>query len=502
MPATLDPETILQHLDHVLASAEFTGATRLQAFLRFIVQEDLAGRGAQLKETLIASNVYGRPVDYDPRIDSVVRVDASKLRQRLSQYYAIEGALDPLRISVPKGSYHPLVEFTQSPPSPKSLLWRNAFFVAVTLFFGVGILSWQRLQQPAAPNLMRLRTERLTEASAFSNSITVSQDGSFVVYSSDRDGGGLLNLWRQPLNGGTHLRLTSGKFNHEMPTLSPDGKTLIFRIDQNGGTLARMPASGGPEERIRNSEGGRDPRFSPKDSRILYWIPADEHTIDYGRVFLARLESISSIAPSKLFGDFAHAARPIWSDKASHVLALGTWQSNIPDKEFDAWLLEVQGINSKGAPKKTGLFPALKQAGLSPPLSLRPLIEVGEWSGGWLYITVPAGESMDLFRIRLRPEKGVVEGPFERITAGMASGFVGGHRMAGNGDMVFVRQESSSDLFSVEVPSSGKVSEQLRKHNIDSGRISRPVVHPSGTVGAWELRGNSPEEKPWFLKGG
>jgi len=384
-------------------------------------------------------------------------------------------------------------------PAHLASLVRSALFVALITLFGVGIVSWQRLQQPAAPNLMRTRINRLTEASAFSNSMTVSQDGAFVVYSSDRDGGGLLNLWRQPLNGGTPSRLTSGKFSHEMPTLSPDGKILIFRIDQDGGTLARMSAGGGPVERIRNSEGGRDPRFSPKDSRILYWIPADEQTIDYGRVLLARLESISSIAPLKLFGDFAHAARPIWSDTASHVLALGTWQSNIPQKEFDAWVLEVQGIDSKGVPKKTGLFQALKQAGLSPPLSQRPWIEASEWRGGWLYLTVPVGEAMDLFRIRLRPETGVVEGPFERVTAGTGSGLVGGHRMAPNGDMVYARQESSADLFSVEVPSSGKVSGQLRKHTNDSGRINRLVIHASGTVGAWELRGNSAEEKPWFF---
>ena len=179
-------------------------------------------------------------------------------------------------------------------------------------------------------------------------------------------------------------------------------------------------------------------------------------------------------------------------------LALGTWQSNIPQKEFDAWVLEVQGIDSKGVPKKTGLFQALKQAGLSPPLSQRPWIEASEWRGGWLYLTVPVGEAMDLFRIRLRPETGVVEGPFERVTAGTGSGLVGGHRMAPNGDMVYARQESSADLFSVEVPSSGKVSGQLRKHTNDSGRINRLVIHASGTVGAWELRGNSAEEKPWF----
>src|SRR5262249_14142377 len=150
-------------------------------------------------------------------------------------------------------------------------------------------------------------------------------------------------------------------------------------------------------------------------------------------------------------GDFAHAAYPLWSEDGKYVLTLGTWHSDVPEKEFDAWIVEIEGSHSKGSPKKTGLFPALRAKKLYRTLGERPRIEVADWRDGWLYLTLPAGEGMDLFRIRLRPDVGTIQGDPQRLTVG--AGSVRGPRVAKDGKIAFARTDIAYDLFSLAVPS-------------------------------------------------
>jgi TolB-like protein len=97
------------HLEKVLASPCFARNERLSRFLRFIVERHLEGQDRELKETLIAIQVFGRKPDYDPKLDSIVRTEATRLRARLAEYYAGEGSSDPITIEMPKGAYVPVV---------------------------------------------------------------------------------------------------------------------------------------------------------------------------------------------------------------------------------------------------------------------------------------------------------------------------------------------------------------------------------------------------------
>ncbi|CAM5776642.1 hypothetical protein LMIY3S_05630 [Labrys miyagiensis] len=94
-------------LERIRSSEVFSGSERLCAFLLFIVEETLAGRGASLKEAVIGNEVYRRGPAYDPRIDSAVRVEARRLRRKLEDYYRDEGAGDEVRIDLPTGRYTP-----------------------------------------------------------------------------------------------------------------------------------------------------------------------------------------------------------------------------------------------------------------------------------------------------------------------------------------------------------------------------------------------------------
>ena len=117
---TLQKSEVFEALDRVLKSQDFVRSKRISSFLRFVVEETLAGRGERLKAFTIAQEVFGRDETYDPRTDAIVRVEAGRLRRRLKHYYETEGRDAPVLINIPKGTYTP--NFTRNPKvSPQAI---------------------------------------------------------------------------------------------------------------------------------------------------------------------------------------------------------------------------------------------------------------------------------------------------------------------------------------------------------------------------------------------
>jgi len=100
-------ERVRQQLDRILASATFQKVDRLKRFVNFIVVETVAGRGDQLKEYVVGTEVFDKDQSFDPRNDPIVRVQARRLRARLDQYFREEGKADEFVIELPKGGYVP-----------------------------------------------------------------------------------------------------------------------------------------------------------------------------------------------------------------------------------------------------------------------------------------------------------------------------------------------------------------------------------------------------------
>jgi TolB-like protein len=82
----------------------------MSGFLRYVVDRTLAGEGDQVKEYSIGVDVFGRNGEYDPRLDSIVRVEARRLRAKVEEYYANGGIHDPVIIRLRRGSYVPTFE--------------------------------------------------------------------------------------------------------------------------------------------------------------------------------------------------------------------------------------------------------------------------------------------------------------------------------------------------------------------------------------------------------
>lgn len=103
-----DSEYVRADLNRVLSSAALAKSPQLQAMLAYVVNETLAGRGAQIKAFSIAVDVFGRDSSFDPATDSIVRVQAGRLRDALARYYETEAGANEIRIELPKGTYEPV----------------------------------------------------------------------------------------------------------------------------------------------------------------------------------------------------------------------------------------------------------------------------------------------------------------------------------------------------------------------------------------------------------
>lgn len=137
MDSTLHRERgIRDELDRVLASAAFARADRLRRFLRFVVEETLAGRQDDIKESIIALHVCRRDGSFDAKTDPIVRVDATRLRARLGEYYDTQGHDASLRIELPKGSYVP--QFVPGPAAARLRGSARPVTIAVLPFVNIG----------------------------------------------------------------------------------------------------------------------------------------------------------------------------------------------------------------------------------------------------------------------------------------------------------------------------------------------------------------------------
>lgn len=109
------PDGVRAELERILTSGAFDASPRNRKFLRYVVEETLAGRGERIKAYAIATAVFGRHADFDPQQDPIVRIEAGRLRRALERYYLMAGPGESVRITMPRGSY--AAAFEVSAPS-------------------------------------------------------------------------------------------------------------------------------------------------------------------------------------------------------------------------------------------------------------------------------------------------------------------------------------------------------------------------------------------------
>jgi adenylate cyclase len=158
------PEEIRAALEQVLASDVFANAGRLSRLLRYLVERTLNGDADQLKEYVVGVDVFDRSDSYDPRLDSIVRVEARRLRSKLDEYYQAQGAADALIISIPRGTYVPVFSLASNTSQVSHVstdegqrrvtarsTWRWAVIAGVAAAgVIVGVLAFRSTQAPSS----------------------------------------------------------------------------------------------------------------------------------------------------------------------------------------------------------------------------------------------------------------------------------------------------------------------------------------------------------------
>jgi Tfp pilus assembly protein PilF len=167
VPEPIDPDLVVAQLQRIVTNPPLESSPSLCRFLRYVVEETLAGRTGSLKEYSLGVVVFERGEAFDPRLDPIVRVQARNLRMRLAQYYAGLGASDSLLIELPKRTYVPVfqsrasgvpvappeipadiespaIEERAGPPAAARAFPPRTVLIAIAIFtlLGTGALTW------------------------------------------------------------------------------------------------------------------------------------------------------------------------------------------------------------------------------------------------------------------------------------------------------------------------------------------------------------------------
>src|SRR6185312_6124063 len=122
------PDDIRAALNRMVTSHVFSRSPQLGAFLRFVVEAVLHGKADRIKAYTIGVEVLRRDTKFDPQLDPIVRVEATRLRRAIERYYAGPGLTDAVIIDLPRGSYVPTFrrrEVVRRPFAPALAHWRD-----------------------------------------------------------------------------------------------------------------------------------------------------------------------------------------------------------------------------------------------------------------------------------------------------------------------------------------------------------------------------------------
>jgi Tol biopolymer transport system component len=294
MPA----DTIEAQLDKILGSRTFSKADRASRFLRFVVQQYLQGKSNELKEYVIGVEVLGRKPDFDPRVDTIVRAEAQRLRTRLDEYYASSGAHDNIKISIPKGTYVPRFDLNGAPPkdapgrgpmrsSQRYLLWLAS---AGALIVMATVLPWW-FRASSVPKDVPVPTP-LTSYRGSLNSPSFSPDGNQVAFAWRPSEQSHSNIYAKLLGVNEPSRLTRDSMGDYGPAWSPDGKSIAFlrTLSHEKDGVFLVPAIGGPVRKLAEI-------YASDLSECQQWQPAWQTRGGW----LAVMDKDAADGPFKLF---------------------------------------------------------------------------------------------------------------------------------------------------------------------------------------------------------
>jgi serine/threonine protein kinase len=227
----------------------------------------------------------------------------------------------------------------------------------------------------------------LSGDSALSAYPSVSQDGRWLVYASDRGGAQALHLWLRDLSGSTETQLTHGDRDDIDPSISPDGKRVAFRSERDPKgvyVLSISEPSNGRKEEFA-AAFGLSPRFSHDGKWLTFWFK-DPRT-DFGTSW--KLPIDQSREPLRSARGFEDAHNPAWMPDGRHLILCGTRRSNGgPAEEHDFWVMDQDTDQAY----KTGAFAILANRKIDPHIAYLPATSFQPLREGLVFTGEQAGK--------------------------------------------------------------------------------------------------------------
>ncbi len=230
-------------LDNILASELFLQSERQQRFLQYIVEQSLSGQADKINQYSIGIDVFDRDASFDPAIDSIVRVEAGRLRSKLREYYSLAGKLESIRIDVQKGSYNASFSY-QDPPNDlaevgeKPANTEQSSSASGTSKPAIAVLAFRNSSGEVEQDYFAdgISEDIITDLARFSELAVISSHSSFsyrdrdvqisrireelntdyILSGSIRKSGGRIRISAQLVDTLTEQQLWAERYDHEL----------------------------------------------------------------------------------------------------------------------------------------------------------------------------------------------------------------------------------------------------------------------------------------------
>ena len=396
----LQEEAVRRELETILNSQTFAGSERLRNFLRFVVEQTLAGNADQVKEYTIGLAVFHRSGTYDPRLDPTVRVHAGKLRSKLREYYAVEGSHARVHIDVPKGTYVPTFTGTsavapEDPPSATPPAGRPKWVaVAALAATATSVLALVlMIRQMAAP----MRSAEWMQLTNFADSVAqpaLSPDGRLVAFI--RGPGTFVTrgqIYVKSLPAGRPIQLTDDSIPKMFPAFSPDGSRIAYTA-----------ASGRRWDTFTVSPQGGASSLLLANAAALQWIGPRQVLFSEIETGL-HMKVLTAVEDRTLAHDVYVPPNDLGMAHYSQLSPDRKWVLIAEMDELPARWLECRLVPFDGSSRGIAVGPkpaACTQAAWSP-------------DGRWMYFSADAGSGFHIWRQRFG------QAAVEQLTSGPTS---------------------------------------------------------------------------------
>jgi tRNA A-37 threonylcarbamoyl transferase component Bud32 len=318
---------------------------------------------------------------------------------------------------------------------------------------------------PLTRNGFRItRLTQLTAGTDLSGSPSLSTDGKWIAYMSDRTEPGNLDIWLQQLPGGAARRLTTHPAEDTEPAISSDGTIVAFRSERDSGGIYLVNADGTGEKLL--VPGGRRPRFSPVGRQLVYWTGDRDPARPSAEFYILDLKGGE---PRRLAPTFADARNPIWSSDGRQILFEGCQSGSaapMPECQ-DWWVVDPGG----GAPINTRALQELRVEAIEPQSPPEA------WYGDEVLVSAAHASLITLWKVRLSGDTHRIRGQARQVTtSGTQERAL---TISVNGQIAFGRVSSALHVWRIE-PAQGAAPSTQMKVTDDLGADGCPSVSLDG----------------------